>query len=127
VCSVQVRALPQLTSWSRDVAIGAHAASRVIKLERQQDMLVSKLHDYVATLGGKVEIRAKFPDYDVVVRHSMSLPRSCRPKTTGQFLPPESLAPRKKRLKDQVGEQRSEQTSGACCPASVGTRTCHGL
>ena len=40
----------------------------ISKLERQQDMLVSKLYDYVATLGGQVEIRAKFPDYDVVVR-----------------------------------------------------------
>jgi predicted XRE-type DNA-binding protein len=40
----------------------------ISKLERQQDMLVSKLYDYVATLGGQVEIRAKFPDYDIVVR-----------------------------------------------------------
>jgi predicted XRE-type DNA-binding protein len=40
----------------------------ISKLERQQDMLVSKLYDYVATLGGEVEIRAKFPAYDVVVR-----------------------------------------------------------
>jgi len=42
----------------------------ISKLERQQDMLVSKLYDYVATLGGQVEIRAKFPNYDVVVRRA---------------------------------------------------------
>lgn len=39
----------------------------ISKLERQKDMLVSKLYDYVSTLGGEVEIRAKFSNYDVVV------------------------------------------------------------
>ena len=46
----------------------------ISKLERQQDMLVSKLYDYVATLGGQVEIRAKFPDYDVLFGSSMTSP-----------------------------------------------------
>jgi hypothetical protein len=119
--------LLQLTSWSRDVAIGAHAASRVIKLERQQDMLVSKLHDYVATLGGQVELRAKFPDYDVVVRQFNELATVMQVKDHRAVPGSRKPGPRKKRLKDQVGEQRSEQTSGACCPASDGTRTCHGL
>jgi transcriptional regulator with XRE-family HTH domain len=39
----------------------------ISKLERQHDMLVSKLYDYVGTLGGQIEIHAKFPDRDVVL------------------------------------------------------------
>jgi transcriptional regulator with XRE-family HTH domain len=34
----------------------------VSKLERQEDMLVSKLYAYVEALGGEVEIRARFPN-----------------------------------------------------------------
>ena len=37
----------------------------ISKLERQNDMLVSKLYTYVQALGGEVEIRAKFPDKEV--------------------------------------------------------------
>ena len=33
----------------------------VSKLERQDDMLLSKLYAYVEALGGKLEIRATFP------------------------------------------------------------------
>jgi transcriptional regulator with XRE-family HTH domain len=34
----------------------------ISKLERQDDMLVSKLYAYVEALGGEVEIRARFPN-----------------------------------------------------------------
>jgi len=37
----------------------------VSKLERQDDMLLSKLYAYVEALGGVVEIRATFPDHVV--------------------------------------------------------------
>jgi transcriptional regulator with XRE-family HTH domain len=37
----------------------------VSKLERQDDMLLSKLYAYVEALGGQVEIRAKFPNQEV--------------------------------------------------------------
>jgi len=67
----------------------------ISKLERQQDMLVSKLYDYVATLGGQVEIRAKFPDYDVVVRQFDDLTRVMQVKDH-RTIP----GPRKTRLKD---------------------------
>ena len=33
----------------------------ISRLERQDDMLVSNLYAYVEALGGKVEIRARFP------------------------------------------------------------------
>ena len=65
----------------------------ISKLERQQDLLVSKLYDYVATLGGQVEIRAKFPTTMSSFGNSMNLPRSCRSKIAGQFLVPGRLAP----------------------------------
>ena len=39
----------------------------VSKLERQDDMLVSKLYAYVEALGGQVEIRAKFPNQEVQI------------------------------------------------------------
>ena len=67
----------------------------ISKLERQQDMLVSKLYDYVATLGGQVEIRAKFPDYDVVVRQFDDLTRVMQVKD--HWTTP---SPKKTRLKD---------------------------
>jgi predicted transcriptional regulator len=38
----------------------------VSRLERQDDMLLSKLYAYVEALGGHVEIRAKFPDHQEV-------------------------------------------------------------
>ena len=37
----------------------------VSRLERQDDMLLSRLYAYVQALGGEVEIRAKFPDKEV--------------------------------------------------------------
>ena len=36
--------------------------SYVSKLERQDDMLLSRLYAFVEALGGEVEIRARFPD-----------------------------------------------------------------
>jgi transcriptional regulator with XRE-family HTH domain len=38
----------------------------VSKLERQDDMLLSKLYSYVEALGGNVEIRARFPNQQEV-------------------------------------------------------------
>jgi transcriptional regulator with XRE-family HTH domain len=37
----------------------------VSRLERQDDMLLSRLYAYVKALGGDLEIRAKFPDQEV--------------------------------------------------------------
>jgi transcriptional regulator with XRE-family HTH domain len=37
----------------------------VSRLERQGDMLLSRLYGYVQALGGDVEIRARFPDQEV--------------------------------------------------------------
>jgi transcriptional regulator with XRE-family HTH domain len=40
----------------------------ISKLERQDDMLLSKLYAYVEALGGEVEIRAKFPNQEVRIK-----------------------------------------------------------
>jgi len=40
----------------------------VSKLERQQDMLLSRLYAYVMALGGELEITAKFKDQDVLIK-----------------------------------------------------------
>ena len=46
-----------------DVAAALEVTQGYIsKLERQDDMLLSKLYAYVEALGGEVEIRARFPD-----------------------------------------------------------------
>ena len=39
----------------------------VSKLERQDDMLLSRLYAYVEALGGELEIRAKFPNREVQI------------------------------------------------------------
>jgi predicted XRE-type DNA-binding protein len=40
----------------------------ISKLERQDDMLLSKLYAYVEALGGEVEIRARFPNHEVQIK-----------------------------------------------------------
>ena len=39
----------------------------ISKLERQDDMLLSRLYAFVEALGGQVEIRAKFPSQEVTI------------------------------------------------------------
>lgn len=40
----------------------------VSKLERQDDMLLSRLYAYVEALGGELQIRAKFPNREVEIK-----------------------------------------------------------
>lgn len=86
----------------------------ISKLERQQDMLVSKLYDYVATLGGQVEIRAKFHDYDVVVRQFDDLATVMQVKDR-RTIP----GPRKTRLKAKATSKPVARTAK---PATTGGR-----
>lgn len=39
----------------------------ISKLERQDDMLLSRLYAYVEALGGELEIKAKFPNREVQI------------------------------------------------------------
>ena len=50
----------------------------VSKLERQGDMLVSKLYECVHALGGLVEIHAKFQSGDAVINQFENIPQKLR-------------------------------------------------
>jgi hypothetical protein len=56
-----------------ELGLGQAAVSR---LERRSDMLISTLRRFVSAMGGELEIRARFPDGDVVIDDlgSLSLP-----------------------------------------------------
>jgi len=60
----------------------------VSKLERQDDMLLSRLYAFVEALGGEVEIRAKFPNREVQI---------CQFRDVAKLR--EALAPRTKQKK----------------------------
>jgi transcriptional regulator with XRE-family HTH domain len=52
----------------------------VSKVERRTDMFVSTLRNYVRAIGGDLEIRAVFPDGDVVIDRLGTLGRSENPR-----------------------------------------------
>src|ERR1700758_1830556 len=52
----------------------------VSKVERRTDMFVSTLRNYVRAIGGDLEIRAVFPDGDVLI-DQFSGPRSPEPSS----------------------------------------------
>src|SRR6201997_1848765 len=52
----------------------------VSKVERRTDMFVSTLRNYVRAIGGDLEIRAVFPDGDVVIDRLGTLTRSENPR-----------------------------------------------
>jgi predicted transcriptional regulator len=59
----------------------------ISRLERQDDMLLSKLYAFVEALGGQVEIRARFPNREVRItqfedRLKAALERTERNKQT---------------------------------------------
>lgn len=61
----------------------------VSKLERQPDMLLSRLYEYVEALGGEVEIRAKLPGREIKISQfreldklRRALVRKRKPRTT---------------------------------------------
>lgn len=52
------------TAVAQKLKIGQGAVSRI---EKQSDFLLSTLREYVAALGGQLELRAVFPDGDFVI------------------------------------------------------------
>lgn len=52
----------------------------VSKVERRTDMFVSTLRNYVRAIGGDLEIRAVFPEGDVVIDQLGTLKRSYNPR-----------------------------------------------
>jgi DNA-binding transcriptional regulator YiaG len=55
----------------------------VSKVERRTDMFVSTLRNYVRAIGGDLEIRAVFPDGDVVIDQLGTLKRPDTPRPHG--------------------------------------------
>jgi predicted XRE-type DNA-binding protein len=74
----------------------------VSKLERQPDMLISKLYEFVAMLGGAIEIHARFPERDVVVTQFDDLAQVFEAKPTAHN---KTRAPAQKRR--QPAQQRA--------------------
>ena len=56
----------------------------VSKVERRTDMFVSTLRNYVRAIGGDLEIRAVFPDGDVLIDQFGTLKRSDNPAPAPQ-------------------------------------------
>jgi transcriptional regulator with XRE-family HTH domain len=52
----------------------------VAKLERREDVHVSNLRRYIEALGGKLEIKAHFPDGEVAIRSGQPVNRLRRGK-----------------------------------------------
>lgn len=71
----QARARSQ-ESLAQGMKIGQPA---VAKLERRDDMHVSNLRRYVEALGGKLEIKAQFPDRSVTISNFDDRPRRNKP------------------------------------------------
>jgi DNA-binding Xre family transcriptional regulator len=49
--------------------------SEISKVEHRSDVSVSALAEYIEALGGRLEIRAVFPDRQVLIGHSGEVPR----------------------------------------------------
>jgi transcriptional regulator with XRE-family HTH domain len=63
----QIRASRQLTQAQISQALGITQAA-VSKLEFRSDSYISSVRKYIEALGGKMEIRAVFPDKEIKVR-----------------------------------------------------------
>ena len=63
----ELRAARQLTQEHLSKILGVNQ-SAISKLERRTDMYLSTLRDFVQAMGGKLEIKAIFPDGDVRIK-----------------------------------------------------------
>ena len=64
VYAAHLRKLGNEEQENGELGLGPAAVSR---LERRSDMLISTLRRFVGAMGGELEIRARFPDGEVVV------------------------------------------------------------
>ena len=62
----QLRKLRELTQLQLGEELGVHQ-SEVSKIEHRSDICVSTLVDYIEALGGHLELRAVFPDREVLI------------------------------------------------------------
>lgn len=71
----ELRAARELTQEHLSKILGVRQAA-VSKLERRADMYISTLSDFIKAMGGKLEIRAIFPDGDIRITQFQKLRRS---------------------------------------------------
>ena len=64
----ELRKLREMTQLQLGEILGVHQ-SEVSKIEHRSDICVSTLVEYVEALGGHLEIRAVFPDRQVLISH----------------------------------------------------------
>ena len=62
----EIRKAREMTQLQLGEALGVHQ-SEVSKIEHRSDICVSTLVEYVEALGGHLEIRAVFPDREVLI------------------------------------------------------------
>ena len=70
----ELRKLRAMTQLQLGEVLGVHQ-SEVSKIEHRSDICVSTLIEYVEALGGRLEIRAVFPDRQVLINQFEELPR----------------------------------------------------
>ena len=70
----ELRKLREMTQLQLGEALGVHQ-SEISKIEHRSDMCVSTLVEYVEALGGHLEIRAVFPDRQVLISQFDEAPR----------------------------------------------------
>ena len=70
----ELRKLREMTQLQLGEVLGVHQ-SEVSKIEHRSDICVSTLIEYVEALGGRLEIRAVFPDRQVLINQFEELPR----------------------------------------------------
>jgi transcriptional regulator with XRE-family HTH domain len=63
----ELRAARMLTQESIAKSLGINQAA-VSKMERRADMYISTLRDFIAAMGGELEITARFPDGAVKIQ-----------------------------------------------------------
>jgi transcriptional regulator with XRE-family HTH domain len=62
----EIRKMRAMTQLQLSELLSVHQ-SEISKIEHRSDLCVSTLADYVEALGGHLEIRAVFPDREVVI------------------------------------------------------------
>ena len=70
----ELRKLREMTQLQLGEVLGVHQ-SEVSKIEHRSDICVSTLIEYVEALGGRLEIRAVFPDRQMLINQFEELPR----------------------------------------------------
>jgi hypothetical protein len=79
----ELRAARALTQGHLSTLLGVRQ-SAISKLERRADMYVSTLRHFIEAMGGRLEIRAVFPEGDVRITQFQTL---AEPKAEGDLRP----------------------------------------